>query len=159
MKRRFISYLFVLAVSTLCLSSFVSDAAPNKFGKYLSAADIQQVTGMKTVKSVAKDPAKGFGGDLNFAAGNGNALLMVQIVGKEQYQVFKKYGNGGAVKALGNEAVQGATIPGFPPNYVCFIKGSYCVALTTYINNDDPSKTMLALDQLIALAKIIASRI
>ncbi len=127
------------------------------YSKYLTPEDIQKETGLTGIQAVPKDPMKGFGGDLNFANAKGGHVLMVQIVDESQYVGFKSMGSG-TVNGLGEKAVKGATIPGFPTNFVCFVKGDHCVALTTFVDRASPTECVLKEAQLMALAKIIASR-
>lgn len=148
--------LFMIMGCFFVLPSYA--AAADDFSSYLSQDDVRQATGIADAKAVAKNPLKGFGGDLNFASGEGAALLMVQILDRENYPSFKKMGNA-ALAGLGDEAVQGATMPGAPPNFICFLKGARCVTLTTYLNHQSFDRNMLTIEQLTALAKIVASRI
>ncbi len=126
---------------------------------YLTAADVEKVSGIKGVISVPRNPNKGAGGDLNFATSDSNLIVMVQIVGESFYGGYKQYYFKSAVQGLGDEAMEGATISGLPVNLVAFRKGPKCVALTVYVNKDDFRKNMLSPEQIISLAKIIESRI
>jgi hypothetical protein len=63
----------------------------------------------------------------------------------------------GDIKGIGEDAFYGADFSD-SPNYLCFKKGKYSVELVAFINRTDVNP-FLTLEQLKALAKIIASRI
>ena len=57
---------------------------------------------------------------------------------------------------VGDEAYTG---PSFDPETnVNFVKGEYYVAVATHIDHSNRSKAILSIDQVIAVAKVIASR-
>jgi len=45
----------------------------------LNVADVEKIGGMSGLQMVPKDPAKGAGGELNFAAATNKLVLMVMI--------------------------------------------------------------------------------
>jgi len=142
---------------------FVASAAwgaPRKvtIESYLTAADIQNVSGLKGVKSIPKTPNIGAGGDLNFTTGDNNLIVMVQVVAKSQYAGYKQMFFKAAVQGLGEEEMHGATVKGGAANLVAFTKGVNCIALTVFANPKDFSKNMLTIEQTIKLAKIIVTR-
>lgn len=122
----------------------------------LTAADVTNVAGF-TAKLTPKNPGIGAGGDLNFATADKRLILMVQVVNKSQYVGYKSFMKA-PLKGIGEEALQGATMPGYPNNLVAFIKGFTCVALTVFGDPNNPGKNMLTIEQAIELAKMIASR-
>ena len=126
---------------------------------YITAADVEKVSGFKGVIFVPRNPRIGAGGDLNFATSDSNLIVMVQIVGESFYAGYKQYYFKSAVQGLGDEAMQGATIKGLPVNLVAFRKGPKCVALTVFVNKNNFSKNMLSPEQIVSLAKVIESRI
>jgi hypothetical protein len=138
-------------------SNIESPVSQNSYESYLTAADIEKVSGLPGVKLTPKDPKKGAGGDLNFATSDDKMIVMVQIVDKSYYAGFKEFFKGD-IEGLGVEAMHGATLPNYPENNVSFVKGNKCVALTTFINMNDLSKNMLTIEQTTELARIIAAR-
>jgi hypothetical protein len=148
----------ILALSILLLASSLICSA-GSFDNYLKPGDFEKATGLKGVKSVAKQSLPGAGGDLNFATADDKLIVMIQVVGKSNYPGYKKYFFKADIKGLGEEAMEGTTIPGQVSNLVAFTKGTECVALTAF--GDAASggkKNMLTVAQLTGLAKLIASR-
>jgi hypothetical protein len=131
----------------------------NAYASYLTAPDVERVSGRVGIKYIDRDPTVGAGGDLNFATRDDQTALMVQIVDKSYYAGFKESYFKSAQAGIGDEAFVGALVTGSPPNLVVFLKGDKCVALTAFgdLNADTPTN-LLTTDQLIALAKIIDSR-
>ncbi len=131
----------------------------NAYAGYLTAADVERVTGRPGMKAIDRDPSVGAGGDLNFATRNDETALMVQIVDKSYYAGFKEPYFKSALPGIGDEAFEGGTLPGYPPNIVVFAKGDKCVALTAFgdLKADTPTN-LLTTGQLAELARIIASR-
>ena len=128
-------------------------------GVLLTPADVEKVTGLKSIATTDRNPAIGAGGDLNFILGKDQMVVMVQVVAKEQYEGYKKYFFKAAVSGLGEEAMIGATLPDKPENVLAFIQGAQCIALTTAVKMDDVKNNMLTVDQMVALGKIISSRL
>jgi hypothetical protein len=150
------SRIAALWLLLLCSSLIVSAAS---FDNYLKAGDIEKTTGLKGVKSIAKQSLPGAGGDLNFATADDKLIVMIQVVGKSNYAGYKKYFFKADIKGMGDEALEGTTIPGQASNLVAFTKGTECVALTTFGDSTSGGKkNMLTVTQLTVLAKIIASR-
>jgi hypothetical protein len=134
--------------------------ASTSYNDYLTAADIEKVSGITGVKLVPKDPSKGAGGNLNFAAADDNLIVMVQIVSKSYYEGFKEVcKENSEIKGLGDQAMSGATFPGYPENMVAFTKGNTCIALVVFGNMKEIGKNMLTIEQTSELAKIISSRL
>lgn len=131
---------------------------PSSYEKYLTAADVEGISGLKGVKSIPRNPQIGAGGDLNFSTADDKLIVMVQIVDQNNYEGYKKYFFKSAIDGLGDQAMKGATLQNRPENLVAFTKGNKCVALTVFVNKDDFSKNMLSIEQTSELAKTIASR-
>jgi hypothetical protein len=130
----------------------------NHYENLLTATDVEKVSGLKGVKYIQRNPHIGAGGDINFAVNDKDVVVMIQIVNKDSYEGYKQFFKSG-IKNLGDEAMQGGTLKGFPDNLVAFKKGDKCVALTVFIDKNDFSKNMLTIDQTIKLAKIIEAKI
>jgi hypothetical protein len=145
--------------STADIIQAETPVATKSYNDYLTATDIEKVAGMTGVKLIQKDPARGAGGHLNFAASDDNLIVMIQFVDKSHYEGYKmvcKENTG--IKGLGDQAMMGATIPGYPENMVAFTKGNNCIALTVFGNMKETGTNMLTIEQTTELAKVIASR-
>jgi hypothetical protein len=144
----------------LCLNFGLGRAAvpQNAYDKYLTAADVEKVTGMKGVKAIARGSVSAAGGDLNFADAAGELILMVQFTDAKKFAGFKTKYASSAVPGVGDQAVQGAVMPGMPDNLLAFTKGAQCVVLTAFADFTT-NRVYLKIDQLSALGKLIASRI
>ncbi len=144
----------------LCLGGCLAVAAfaqnPNE--KYLTGADVDRVAGMKGVKLIPRMSVPGAGGDLNFADAAGELILMVQITDARNFDGFKKKYEKAAIAGVGDQAFQGAIMPGMPDNLLAFTKGSRCCVLTAF-GDFAKNRIYLKIDQLAALAKVIASRV
>ena len=130
----------------------------SSYEKFITAADIEKITGLGGVKSIQRDPSRGAGGDLNFVTREDKLIAMIQIVSIVNYEAYKQYYFKDTVNGLGDEAMKGATMKGIPENLLVFKKGDRCIALTSFMNMDDMSKNMLSIDQMTSLAKIMESR-
>lgn len=154
-KRTYCALATVLCLSLgLALSAF----AQGSYERYLTAADIEKATGLSGVTIIARGSAAGAGGDLNFADGAGELLLMVQFADAKNFAGFKnKYGKA-PVSGVGDQAVQGGSMPDMPDNLLAFTKGTRCVVLTAF-GDFVNKKVYLTVDQLTSLGKVIASRL
>jgi hypothetical protein len=126
--------------------------------KYLAATDIEKVTGMKGVRLIPRGSVAGASGDLNFADASGELVLMVQFTEARNYAGFKSKYAKGAIAGVGEEAIQGAIMPGMPANLLAFRKGTHCVVLTAFADFVK-NRVYMTMDQLTELGKLIASRL
>jgi hypothetical protein len=134
--------------------------SPDKVAaKYLTPADVEKVAGIAGVKVVAKDPAKGAGGDINFADGKG-LILMVNIGSAKWFANMKTSRNyREAVAGIGDEAFDGPSTEIMATLYqLGFRKSDDVVLLTTFLTAGDPPTARLDQDQLKQLAAIAMSR-
>ncbi len=155
MKRAHCVFAVLLCVG-LCQALPVR--AQGAYDKYLSAADVEKATGLSGIRLIPRGSAAGAGGDLNFANDAGDLILMVQFAEARNFAGLKaKYGKG-AVAGVGDQAIEGGSMPGMPDNLVAFTKGTHCVVLTAF-GDFVNKKVYLTIDQLTALAKTIASRL
>jgi hypothetical protein len=151
--------LGVALLSVLLLSGFAVRAFAGQYDHIIAAADVEKITGLTGVKQVPREPLNKFkNGDLNFVGSNNEPILMIQFRPLFVFDAMKA--DGGYFKAplqdVGEEAF---TSPAFDPQFsVNFRKGNYIAVVTTHIDPKDKSKTVLKMDQLIALAKLIAQR-
>ncbi len=148
---------FVFAI-LLTFGQAATALAQGTYDKYLTAADVERATGMKGVALIPRGSAAGAGGDLNFADGAGELVLMVQFASAKDFASFKNQYGKSAVSGVGDQAVEGGSMPGMPDNLLAFTKGAHCVVLTAF--GDFVNKRVyLTPDQLIALGKVIAARL
>jgi len=137
-----------------------AQTAESPYAKYLTAADVEQISGITGIMAVGRNPMKGFGGDLNFAKADGKMVVTAKFYDANWYAGSKR--NQETIKAMvpgiGDEAYIG---PGYmDPQYVLvFLKGQQCVFLSTSLDPNDPTKTVLTLDQLKEIGKLVASRL
>ncbi len=144
----------------LCLSLGLAlvARAQDSNEKYLAAADIEKVTGLKGIKTVPRGSVAGAGGDLNFTDSSGELILMVQFTDARNFAGFKNKYAKGKPAAVGDDAILGAVMPGMADNLLAFKKGTHCVVLTAFADFVK-QKVYLTVDQLTALGKLIASRL
>ena len=128
--------------------------------KLLTVSDVEKVTGLQGIQLIPKDPMKGAGGDLNFALGGEDMVLMVSVQDSSLYEAWKNLeGNFYAVVPdIGDEAFKG---PGFTEvrYLLVFKKGNKAVLLSTFLNLEAGGESYLKMEQLYQLAKIIVSRL
>lgn len=144
--------------SVLCgllLLTFVTTA---RAADILNVADVEKIGGMSGVQMVPKDPAKGAGGELNFATAANKLVLMVMIQPTSTFDFWKKqYGaSGEPIANLGAEAFR--TKPGASISYVVFRKGDKGVWIQSMGWKAGGAQNFSAA-QLMALAKIAAERL
>jgi hypothetical protein len=151
----------VLAILSLAIMAGLSATihAEGQFDHVITVADVEKITGLKGVKQVPREKLNKFrNGDLNFLLGNDKPLLMVQF--RPSYVFAAMKADSGYVKAsvpgVGQEAF---TSPAFDPQFsINFLKGNYFAIVTTHVDVTDKTKTILKMDQLIAIAKLVASK-
>ncbi len=125
-------------------------AVPNEslFGKYLTVDDVEKVTGLKGIsrKEVA----------LTLEFYNGNEKILEARFDSPnffKYEVEKNQTYYVEVPGIGERA--GLAIPGTPYR-LTFLQGKFCVMLQTPLEG---GKTLLSIDQLIAIGKILVERL
>jgi hypothetical protein len=150
------SVLSLFAIIGIC---FCSAAAAETLDKYITAADIEKVTGFQDVK-LSKSSEHGSAGTLEFKNKEGKTILTVKFNKSSLYDRAEKakvVNVKGDIKGIGEDAFYGSNFSD-SPNYLCFKKGKFSVDLAAFIKRED-GKPFLNLEQLKELAKIIASRI
>ena len=121
----------------------------------LTVADVEKVAGVSGVSLVPRNPAKGAGGDLNFASADGKLLVMVRVYEKGGYDKLKKTYFAADVANVGDEAF--VAPPGVSQPYVLYLrKGPKAASVTTYFQRD--GKPRLTTAQLAELGRTVASR-
>jgi len=128
-------------------------AGQGQLNKYLSVADVQKVTGLSGIRQVPRSEEAS--GDLNFARPDGKLILSVSIYPSSAYASAKssKYGFKSNVQGIGEEAFWGPR-DGPPLFILTFRKGAHAVI----INTEPESPPPLTMEQLAAIAKLMASR-
>jgi hypothetical protein len=152
---------FVLAMMSLAIIAALSATvyAEGQFDHVINAADVEKITGLKGVKQVPREKLNKFrNGDLNFILSDDKPLIMIQF--RPSYVFAAMKADGGYVKAsipgVGEEAFSS---PAFDPQFsINFLKGKYYAIVTTHVDAKDKTKTILKMDQLIAIAKLVASK-
>jgi hypothetical protein len=151
----------ILGIAIILFSSSIPSlrGQSNPYDKYLTVADIEKVTGLSGVKPVPREPRKGAGGHLNFADKNGDMILIASFLTAEEFAFYRNEKS--MVKAtlpgVGDEAMTG---PAADPQYMFLARrGDKCVALSTFVDPATPEKTLLTMDQLIALGKIVIKKL
>ena len=141
----FLMGLWILAATTY---SF-------QYAQFITTQDIEKVTGLKGVVPVPKSADAE--GDLNFALKDGTLLISASFLPASAYVGAKssKEGFKSVYPGIGEEAFIGPTGAG-PAFILVFRKAAYTVMLNTELESE--TKARLTLDQLVAVAKIIASR-
>lgn len=148
----------IVAAFAFVLAFAAGLALAGSYDAWLTAADVQKTAGLPGIKSIPANPSIGAGGDLNFATADGQVVLMVQVVGADNYAKFVKMYSKGPVSGIGKEAIKGATVPGQGPNFIAFTKGAHCVTLTVFADWENGGALYMPFDKLEALAKLVASR-
>jgi hypothetical protein len=144
--------------------SSAPSAAPSSGGTtaasgLLTPADLEKVTGLTGIVVAPRDPAKGAGGDVNLATADGKLVVMANFFNGAMFDTMKNSPNyREPLSGLGDAAFVGpSTDIGSTPFIVGFRKGDHTAMLSTFFKGS-MTATMLTMDQLEALAAIVASR-
>ncbi len=134
-------------------------AAAGQFDNVISAAEVAKVTGLAGVKQVPRDQANKFkNGDVNFVAEADQPILMIEFRPVFMFETMKS-DSGYYKKQVPGLAEEAFTSPAFDPQFsVNLRKGRYVAVVTTHIDPKDRKRTVLTMDQLISLARLVASR-
>ena len=125
--------------------------APNEspYGKYLTTADVEKITGLEgiTRKEIALA--------LEFYRGEHEKILEAVFNSPSFYktEVEKNWDYYTAVPEIGERA--GLAISSMPYR-ITFLQGKFCVMVQTPLEG---GKTLLNIDQLLAVSKMIAGRL
>jgi hypothetical protein len=146
--------LVSVALLLLSIAVVAVPAGAQQYGRFLTLADVEKVTGLKGVTPVPQNPDAD--GDLNFASHDGKLILSVTFLPASAYVGYKasKEGFKSAISGVGEEGFIGPA--GSSPSFILvFKKGAYSVMLNT---EPEGNTTRLPIEKLMELAKIIASR-
>lgn len=135
-----------------------SDTSTTPAEKLLTVVDVERVSGMKAVQSIAQGANAKATGNLNFANDKGGIFLIVALGNSDQYEGSKATDTfREAVSGVGDDAFSGpAASKSKTPNQLVFRKGKDSAALTVFFSA--PDKTVLSIDQLKELANVMAER-
>ncbi len=126
-----------------------------QYAKFITVQDIEKVTGLKGVTPIQK--SANADGDLNFARQDGKVILSASFLPASAYAGAKSSQQGfkSPYPGIGEEAFVGPA--GNSPLFILvFRKAAYTVMLNTELETE--TKARIPVEQLVALAKIIASR-
>ena len=150
------------AVSTTAsaASTSVPSASPAEFSDLLTPADVEQVSGLTGIKAVAHASMVGAGGDVNLVDADGKLVVIANFFSGAEFAVVKRSGSyREALSGLGDAAFVGPSEKIMPTLYVVgFQKGDHTAVLATFFKGATLD-TRLTMDQLKALAAIVASRL
>jgi hypothetical protein len=153
MNTRTISILAVLLLLAGLNSAL--PASQGQLDKYLSVADVQKISGLSGIRQVPRSEEAD--GDLNYARPDGKIILSVSFYPSSAYASAKSSRTGfkSNVQGVGEEAFSGPRDG--PPLYIlAFRKGAHTVILNTEL--ESPTSSRLSMEQLTAIAKLMASR-
>ncbi len=144
----------ILIVASALLAGAMCITLPaRQFVRFLNAAEVQQATGQKGITQV---PATA-DSDLKFATQDGKVILSVSFLPAGTYAAARSSPKGfkSSLKGVGEDAFVGPA--NGPPLFVLvFRKGNYTVMLDTEL--DDSNQPRLTMEQLTAIAKIVAAK-
>ncbi len=133
-------------------------ADTKRYETYLTAEDVERISGLCNVRRILFHPLTFLGSDLNFINEEGSKILCVEFTKSHQYEMFRTMMPKeflAPVEGIGDEAL---ISPGQASPIIIFRKGDQAVSLTT-TETKGTLKTLLTVEQLIALAKLVASRL
>ena len=146
-----VSVAFVLMIHSVVLAG--------QFDNILTAADVEKATGLTGIKKVPHDSSNKFlNGDINFVLKDGQPILMIQF---RPLFIFDKYKEDPGyfktpLTGIGEEAF---TSPAFDPQFsINFRKNNHVAVVTTNIDPKDSKKTILSMEQLTTISKVLASK-
>jgi hypothetical protein len=136
----------------------------------LTVADVENLTGIKGVHVVAPGSQPGAGPGLDFAGPDNKLILMVNFGSDALYRRArdqKEIDVGGqkmpmtlyhaSVPGIGDEAFDS---PPGPMQYVIYLrKGKQAASVSTYLDRSSPRGTRLTMDQIKAVARLVADRL
>ncbi len=146
-------------VITALLAVAMTLLADSPLDKFLTVADVEKASGIHGVTLIPHSQKTGGGRILLFGTSGEPIILMFKMSDKLDYLGYKKAYFKTDLTGLGDQAFQGISIPGNPPNMVIFTKGNDCVYLVASAKSGvKPAQNFFTIEQLIQLAKIVASR-
>lgn len=127
----------------------------------LTPADVETVSGMSELAVVPYDPAVGAGGDVNIATADGQLVAMLVVEGPETWDAWLTDGTTVGepfTPPVGDESFTGPNPDVSSTTYIYgFRKGEVAIVIDTFF--DTNGEAVLSIDQLRALAEIVAGRL
>lgn len=159
-------HLLVRVFAAIAVTGCIAATAwAGQFDNIITAAEVEKATGLAGVRQVPRDKAapgytenKLLTGDLNFVRKDGQPILMIQFRPAFVFDQFKADTDyhKAPVPGIGSSAFSS---PVYPPQYsINFVKGSYYAVVTTHLDPADKSRTLITFDQLVVIARLVASR-
>ncbi|HSQ21914.1 MAG TPA: hypothetical protein VLQ52_03860 [Coriobacteriia bacterium] len=128
----------------------------------LTPADVEAVSGLTGLTTVPYAPETGAGGDVNIADGNGQLVAMLVVEGLETWDAWKTDGTTFSTEytpTIGDESYTGPTGSTSGTTYIIgFRKGETAIVIDTYFAPGS-AETILSVDELAELARIVESRL
>jgi hypothetical protein len=134
-------------------------AGPTTPSDLLTPADVEQVSGLTGIKVVPRGSSAGAGGQVNLATADGKLVVIGSFGNGAEFDAMKSTPNyREPLSGLGDAAFVGPSMDITQTLYiVAFKKGDHTAILTTFFEGTTTT-TVLSMDQLKALAAIVASR-
>lgn len=153
-----------IAMSAWCAALVVllmaaPTAAQVNAERVLTALDVALITKEKGIHTVEKNLNTGASGDVNYADGQGELVLMMTVQPKAEFDLIKRT-VAAPVAGVGDEAYQApnaAAAGGMPPYMLVFRKGAYAVTLISSFTAKGTPRVPQA--QLKQLAQIVAGKL
>lgn len=128
----------------------------------LTPADVEKVSGMSGLKVVPYDPSIGAGGKVNIATADGQLVTMLVVEGMSVWDAWA--GDGMTfgkpyTPAVGDESHIGPSTGGGVYYIFAFRKGDTAIAIDSYFATGSSTKTILTVEQLADLARVVESRL
>ncbi len=132
------------------------------YATLLTPADVEQVSGLSGLVTVAYDPTVGAGGNVNIAEADGQLVAMLIVQDAPFYDVWKSDGETFLREyepAVGEESFIGPAESVTTDSYIFgFRQGEYAVVVDTFFRVQGATK-ILSVEQLAELARIVSSRL
>jgi hypothetical protein len=161
LMRKVIFYLIIIFLTAgICLPVLAED--DKSFEKILTIAEVEKISGYKGVQFLSKNLAEFLGGDMNFmfmVKEKKQILFAVNFESLDKYAVLKQNYFKTKLKGIGEEAFSGKNTTIKASDRVVFRKGIYSVNILCGKDWDAGGKPWLTVEQMSAIAKIIASKI
>lgn len=155
-------YWLVQALCALLLAQGQAfGGTDTNYGQYLSVPEMERVCRCKVAKMVTHSENAELPGDLNFVDAEGKKILSIRFETADWFAHYKTAVQNNVVsevKSVGDEAFQGPVRSRGIPNVLTVRKGGHCIKLCAG-TTDSRYENRLTMEQLIALGKLIVSRL
>jgi hypothetical protein len=151
--------IWIVVAAVIVAGLLVPVFATGKFDNIVTTVDVEKATGLTGIKQVPREQKNKFrNGDINFVASDGAPLLMIEF--RPDFVLDEMKADSGYFKApIKGLGVEAFSSPAFDPQFsINLHKGRYVTVVTTHVDPKDKTRTVLKMDQLMAIAKIVADR-